>query len=147
MKKQVISTMAAMVFFSALAAVTSVHAQVSGNMSATIPFDFVVSARTLPAGKYYLRTDGATLVTQIRGKDNNQSAYLPVSHSVQELAVQEPKLVFNKYGDKYFLSQIWFWRSGIGREIKIGARERQLQRELARNRRKPESVAVAVKSK
>lgn len=147
MKKRAISSMAAMVFFTALA-VTSVHAQLLGGMSATIPFDFVVSGETLPAGKYYLRTDAATRLTLIRGIDNTQSAYLALSHSVQKVGVQEPaKLVFNKYGNQYFLSQVWFWGDNFGRELKIGARERLLQRESAKNRRQPESVTVVDKSK
>ena len=144
MKKQ-LTTIMAVVFFAAVA-VTSVHAQGAGNMSVTIPFDCAVSGKTLPAGKYYLQrsTEGARVVTQIRSRDKNQSVYLPQAHPVQDSEIQaESKLVFNRYGDQYFLSQVWISGRSVGQELAKAGKERVLQREMAKNRRKPESVTIA----
>jgi hypothetical protein len=147
MNKQLVTLMA-VVFFAALT-VTSVQAQ-SLTMSVTIPFDFAVADKTFPAGEYHLQrsTDGERVITQIRSKDNALSMYLPQSHPVQDIMIQpesKSKLVFNKYGDQFFLSQVWMLGRRIGEEFPKTTRERVLQRETARNQRKPERIAVAGK--
>jgi hypothetical protein len=148
MKKQLVTLMA-VVFFAALT-VTSVQAQ-SLTMSVTIPFDFAVAGKTFPAGEYHLQrsTDGERVITQIRSKDNALSMYLPQSHPVQDIKIQlesKSKLVFNKYGDQFFLSQVWIFGRRIGEEFPKTTRERVLQREMARNQRNAERIAVAGKS-
>jgi hypothetical protein len=146
MKKQAITMMAVVVFFVTLA-VTSVQAQ-GVNMSVTIPFDFTVGGKTLPAGEYYLQrtADGARPVTQIRSRDKILSIYLPQSHPVQDMEVpQESKLVFNKYGDQFFLSQVWIFGRRIGEELPRTSKERGVQRNMAGAHRKAESVAIAGK--
>jgi hypothetical protein len=147
MKKQVI-TMMAVVAFLAMLAVTSVKAQNAGNMSISIPFDFALSGKTLPAGEYYLQrsTEGAQVVVQIRSRDRVLVVYLPQTHPIQNSEIQaEPKLLFNKYGDQFFLSQVWLSGRSTGEELSKTARERGLQRDFARYQRKPERVAIAAK--
>jgi hypothetical protein len=148
MKKQLVTLMA-VVFFAALT-VTSVQAQ-GLTMSVTIPFDFAVADKTFPAGEYFLQrsTDGERVLTQIRSKDEALRIYLPQSHPVQDIKVQlesKSKLVFNKYGDQFFLSQVWIFGRRVGEEFPKTTRERVLQREMARNQVKPERIAVAGKS-
>jgi hypothetical protein len=139
----------AVVFFAALT-VTSVHAQ-GLTMSYTIPFDFDVGGKTLPAGEYYLQRsmDNSRVVTQICNRDKTLRIYLPQTHPVQDLEVQldsKSKLVFNRYGDQFFLSQVWVLERRIGEELPKNAKERHLQREMASAGRKPASVAIAAKS-
>ncbi len=139
--------MIAVTIFFATVAVASVRAQDAGNVAVTIPFDFAVSSKTLPAGKYYVRRsiEGPRVVIQIRGKDDTQSIYLPI-HPVQGSDIQsESKLVFNKYGDQYFLSQLWIAGRSNGEELGRTSRERSLQREMARRTTKPEAIAVTGK--
>jgi hypothetical protein len=119
MKKHLI-TLVAVVFFAALT-VTAVQGQ-GMTMSVTIPFDFGVGGKTFPAGEYYLQrsSDGERVVTQIRSRDKTLSMYLPLTHPVQDLNVQpdsKSKLVFNKYGDQFFLSQVWVLERRIGEEL------------------------------
>jgi hypothetical protein len=54
----------------------------------------------------------------------------------------ESKLVFNRYGDHYFLSQIWEAGDNAGRELMKSREERQLERELAKTSNGPEKVAI-----
>ena len=140
MKKQVITMMAVAAFFATLA-VTSLPAQNAGSISVSIPFDFAVSGKTLPAGEYYVQrsTEGARVVTTIRNRDKTEAVYLPQSHPVQAHEIQpESKLVFNKYGNQFFLSQVWVSGRSVGDELAKTARERGLQRDIARNQLKPE---------
>ena len=148
MKKQVITIMVVAVFCATLA-VSSIQAQNAGNMSVTIPFDFAVSGKTLPAGDYYLQrsTEGAQVVTQLRSRDKDEGVYLPQTHPVQGNGIQaDSKLVFNKYGDQYFLSQVWISGRSSGAEVAKTSRERLLQHEMAKGR-KPENINVAIRSK
>ena len=147
MKKHLITLMAA-VFIGALT-VVSAHAQ-GMTMTVTIPFDFGVGDKTFPAGEYYLlrSIDGQRVVTQIRSRDKTMSMYLPLTHPVQDLNVQldsKSKLVFNKYGDQFFLSQVWVLERRIGEELPKTARERGLQRDIARRAGKPETITIAAK--
>jgi hypothetical protein len=148
MKKQVTVIMGALIVFATLS-VRSIQAQDAGAMLVTIPFDFAVSNKTLPAGDYYVRrsVQGPQVVIEIRGRDETQSVDLP-THPVQDLEIQEaPKLVFNKYGDQYFLSQVWMAGRSTGEELTRTNQERVRQRELARQAGKRETISIAGKLK
>ena len=109
-KIQILTTIAALALFVTLAA-GSASAQSANIMKVTVPFDFVISHKTLPAGDYVVRRriEGALVVLAIQNEDKNESAYL-IPHTVQARDLQpESKLVFNQYGDQYFLSQVWLW--------------------------------------
>lgn len=148
MKKQVITMIAVVAFFATLA-VTSVQAQNAGTISVSIPFDFAIAGKTLPAGDYNVRRsiEGDRELTTIRNVDKSGALYLPQTHPVQTNEVpSESRLVFNKYGSQYFLSQVWLSGRTVGYELPKTARERLLQREMASAGRKPASVAIAAKS-
>lgn len=148
MKKQVL-TIVAVISCLATLVVTPVQAQNAGNMSVSIPFDFAVSGKTLPAGEYYVQrsTEGTRVVTTIRNRDNTKAVYLPQTHPVQANEIQsESKLVFNKYGNQFFLSQVWTSGRSAGEELAKTARERGLKQEIAKSHQKPESVVIAGKA-
>jgi hypothetical protein len=53
-------------------------------------------------------------------------------------------LVFNKYGDSYFLGEVVTAGEGTGRELNPSHAERTLRREMAKNQLEPETVMVAL---
>lgn len=53
------------------------------------------------------------------------------------------ELVFHRYGDNYFLSEVFAGGEQSGREVIPSRQERQLRRETARNGAEPETVTVA----
>ena len=55
---------------------------------------------------------------------------------------RQSTLVFNQYGDQYFLSQIWEAGNSTGREVMKSGKERQVERELVKNRAGRERVAI-----
>src|SRR5437667_6954154 len=134
MKKQVSTVMAVAMFFAALA-VASVRSQDAGTISVNIPFDFAVSGKTLSAGQYYLQQSTNGVVTQIRRRDKTQGVYLPQTYPVQGSEIQaESKLVFNRYGNQYFLSQVWISGRAVGKELPKTSKERLFQSEMAKQR-------------
>ena len=146
MKKQM-TTLMAVAMFAMTLAVASVHAQNAGSISVTIPFEFAAAGKTLPAGDYYVRRslDGARVVMRIESKNCSLTVDLP-THGVQSADIQnESKLVFNKYGEQFFLSQVWAAGRSTGEELNKTSRERGLQREMAGRVGKPETINIAAR--
>lgn len=130
-------------FVSALA---SASAQTpADNLTASIPFEFSVGDKTLPAGTYQiseLNADGSALRVR-NSSDDNQSA-IRLTNSVSSAQPKEHStLIFQRYGDRYFLSQIWVVGELQGREIVKSGQQRAADRELARRNEKAENVAIA----
>lgn len=75
-------------------------------VQATIPFTFAVGNRTLPAGTYTIGSEAnSPTVLQIRSWKNKVNM-LTMGQPNQENSSQQNELVFHKYGDRYFLSEI-----------------------------------------
>lgn len=147
MKRQFV-TMIIAALVVAIASVTTVRAQNAGSVSVTIPFEFSVGTRTLPAGDYNVRRtlQGGSVVLRIQDNNSSLRVFLPNARPVGGSDIQaESKLVFSRYGNQYFLSQIWIAGRSTGAELNKTTRERSLQREVARNGGKPERVAITGK--
>ncbi len=117
--------------FSLCAAVASANAQLSIPIRARIPFDFNVGDKKLPAGEYtFSRLSGVSdnKVMLVRGVG------VGVLQSTFEAEVLRPKnestLVFHKYGDQYFLEQIWTGGEQEGTQLPESRDERSTRRQL-----------------
>jgi hypothetical protein len=99
---------------------------------ADIPFSFTVCNRQMPAGTYTVRsiTSSTPNLLLVRSKDN-QSAEIACTHDVQgSKRTTDGKLIFNRYGDQYFLSELWFPGEMTGNQVFKTEREEVLIREL-----------------
>jgi len=136
MNKQVYKALAAIGLL-ALLAVPVVQAQ-SGMLVANIPFDFHVGKTSLPSGEYNIKPlNPETLL--IQSKDGSSSA-VSITFGATSSKIQDTgKLVFNRYGDQYFLSKVWRPGVSTGRELPKSRSEV----EMARNMPKPETTVVA----
>ena len=126
-----------------LAVVVPTLAQLPGTrLHATIPFDFTVRGRLLPAGTYELRrVNDEPETLMIQNVKTRRTAMFETDPVEAHKTPGHAKLVFHRYGDDYFLSQVWTSGDDTGREITPSHKERQ---ELAGNNTQPETVAVAV---
>jgi hypothetical protein len=108
----------------------SVAAQSERSKVTNIPFSFIVGEKTLPAGKYTVEPNRRDFdkVWLVQSRDGRTSALfttMPVRASETQ---EKTKFVFHKYGDQYFLSQIWTPGGNSGRELLMQALERELPR-------------------
>ena len=123
--------------FTLCAAVSSANAQLSNPIRAKIPFDFNVGDRKLPAGEYtFSRLSGfsASRAMSVSSAD----ARTHVFQSTFGAEVLTPKnkstLVFHRYGDQYFLEQIWSGGEQEGTQVPESRSERTIRRQLAQTR-------------
>jgi hypothetical protein len=127
-------------------AAMSVHAQSGNQQTANIPFSFNVDGKTFPAGLYSVtrlnpQSDKAALA--IKSADGSMSQVV-LTMPVQAGKPQESaKLVFSRYGEQYFLSQVWTPANNTGLELPKSRAEKT----LARNAQAaPERTTVALNS-
>ncbi|MGC2399136.1 MAG: hypothetical protein WA510_05120 [Acidobacteriaceae bacterium] len=96
----------AIAFFAIANLALAGHSFAQSGVRATVPFDFTVGNKLLPAGTYYINTASDTRsVIAIRNHDKP----IAVMTSVNPDGKRSPnggRWVFKKYGDQYFLSEI-----------------------------------------
>lgn len=127
-----------------LLTLASAHAQSAKTINVTVPFDFNVADKVLPAGEYLVRraTQNTDEGWKIMRKDGRGGAYV-LTMFIQAGAVSEnSRLVFNCYDDQYFLSQVWTSGKSHGRGILKSGRERSLSREMAKKGAERQTVAI-----
>ena len=105
MKARIMGTMLLTIV---LLAPITLQAQIPQHLfHADIPFPFVAAGTHLPAGHYHVSNPGDPYLLIIQKDDNRARAVVYVHTSETDSKVASTKLVFNKYGDQYFLSQVW----------------------------------------
>ncbi len=91
----------------ALVAATCLPAVAQSRMSLSIPFDFTVDGKTLPAGHYYVHETlgDDNSVWTINGEHNFA---MIITNAVESpVKAHALSLVFVRAGDRYCLVQIW----------------------------------------
>ena len=144
MKRQVFMAAAICCLF-VLAAVTPAFAQMPGTeIRAMIPFDFMVRGKLLPAGKYDVkRIFDSPEGLMIQNEATHQTEVFETDPVDAQRTPTKARLVFHRYGDDYFLDEIWTPGVSTGRELVPTRTERRLSRELARNNDQAQTVVVA----
>ena len=147
MKKQMFKFFAMIILVIMIAfvsALASASAQTPGhNLTANVPFEFNVGDKTMPAGDYTigrLNSDGTAL--RIINRESDKSA----SRLTQAVQASQPgensALVFKRYGDRFYLAQVWLVGERVGREMLKSGGEKAIDREIAKNNEQAETVTV-----
>jgi hypothetical protein len=117
--------MAGMMALTAMA--TTQVAQAQDRLAVNVPFDFVAGSSYLPAGEYTIQVSAPThSIILISRKDSTTSAFINTNSAVSSQPQSESKLVFNRYGDRYFLSQVWEEGNSEGRQLLKSGREKEM---------------------
>ena len=126
MQKQLWKTVG---FLAALLATSTALGQSNrGDTIADIPFAFTVANHILPAGHY---TVTRMSETTLRISSLHNQGTVVLTHAVEGKAPESKgKMVFHRYGESYFLSEVWVAAGGIGRKVFPS----RLEDELARKR-------------
>jgi len=136
MKRQVVKSLTMLTMIATItfaAAVVSANAQSQQRVIANVPFEFVIGDKALPAGEYSARltsSDGSILVLQ---KDDSSNTAVRITNSIVPRPNKtQARLVFHRYGQTYFLAEVWAGGDNTGRQLLPSKQERQLKREAER---------------
>jgi hypothetical protein len=100
-------------------------------VTANVPFDFVLDKTTMPAGAYTIDSvlpSGSALA--IRNRDAKVGRLVLADSARSHEASPDTRLVFHRYGDRYFLSAIWLQGERSGREFPTSKREAEVAKSL-----------------
>jgi len=86
-----------------LISVPSTYAQTT--IKVTVPFNFTVGKAEMPAGTYTISRVFSSVI-EIKGSATKKSVLSIVRSEGASDSDSTAKLVFNQYGDRYFLSQV-----------------------------------------
>jgi hypothetical protein len=103
-----------------------------------IPSAFQTAIQTLPAGTYRIDRESGHLILL---KGPAQAGFVDMHPAVKHRAADHGYLVFDRYGDKYFLRQIWTAGSTDGLECPKSRGEKESLQ--ATNKHAPGSTEVA----
>jgi hypothetical protein len=108
-KKQHLVSLFMTLVFAAMIYPNPAHAQLVGSMEADIPFQFHAGDAKLPAGKYVIRMldDSDLTIIEISKQDGSVSALIQVHSAEANSAPRKSELIFNKYGNRYFLDKLF----------------------------------------
>ena len=119
----------------------SVAAADSDRVKAFIPFDFIVRGQTMTAGTYYVSHQYANGLLGISSL--KQGVFILGNRTeVTDLKNYQTRLVFHRYGDHYFLNQVWM-DEGRGYQLPESIQEKEMAK-TASAAKPVETVTIAM---
>jgi hypothetical protein len=124
-------------------AASAAFAQAGHRAIVNIPFAFNVGGKTLPAGEYRVQpyrrdTDKVWLIQSV---EHRTGIYVMTAPLQANAVREEGQLIFNRYGDQYFLSKVWTPGTNTGFELPVSRQERAV--EVASNTERQTYVLTA----
>ena len=142
MKRQFLILIAIAAFTAALT--TNASGQRGKTVRANVKFDFQIGDRTFPAGEYQVESlswqnDNILQIRSVR--DTGKNEIIVADHANGQK--QTPRLVFQRYGENYFLTGIFLGSDRGGYSIRPPRRQRENANNLALASRKTIKVLLA----
>jgi len=109
---------------------TQAQAQMTGALDAKIPFQFHVGNTKFPAGEYRIHVvdEGDPSGMEITSADGSISALFQVENTEANPG-DNTELVFNKYGNRYFLAKLLEQGSPNGSQLAESGYEKRVSQE------------------
>jgi hypothetical protein len=126
MKRNLI-TILSLVVMSLLLNATAVYAQ--SYAKAEVPFAFNVGAKQLPAGSYEIRVLSQSPNQIMIRNTESTAAALSIARN-EGPRDTESKLVFDRIGTQYFLTEVWRGFGAGGMIVPTSKQEQELKKEL-----------------
>jgi hypothetical protein len=122
-----------LLFAAALAlVVTTVASAQSTKVKVTVPFSFIVNRANLPAGEYLVQSvDVEGKVLAIRNVETNTTNLVIFNSCTSLASPTQTKLIFHRYGERYFLSRIWVAGNTSGHELSHSSREKEVAKDFS----------------
>ncbi|HJZ83034.1 MAG TPA: hypothetical protein VKD91_21885 [Pyrinomonadaceae bacterium] len=145
--KQKLLTMAATVAALMVMTVVTANAQAGAKLKAHVPFDFAAGQTRLRAGDYSV-TRIARNAFLLRSADNKTSVIVQAPVAIEPGREGSPaRLVFKRYDQEYFLTQVWTYASAEGRQLNTSRTEARLAGQWAQKNTPAQIVEVLARAK
>jgi len=132
--------LSSLVLMSLLVFIAGGSVKAQDRVTADIPFAFIVMNKVLPAGSYALGQYGPLPLLLIQESTSRKAACtLTTVVDNDPFKEFESKLVFRRYGEQYFLGQIW--TGHVGRQVHKSNEELK----VAKGSPEPRLIYVAAK--
>jgi hypothetical protein len=94
-------------------------AQITDDLEVNIPFQFHAGDTKLPAGEYRIHVleDSDLRLMEISSANGSASALFQVQNRDLNSTPANSELIFNKYGDRYFLTELFEEGSASGSQV------------------------------
>ena len=73
----------------------------------TVPFEFIASGKTLPAGVYTFAESSAAPLLVLRNARGDASVSFLANRVGPTMGAAKPQLVFKKVNGKHYLAEVW----------------------------------------
>lgn len=126
-----------------LAVLTAGSAYAQSRIRSDIPFAFTVVDKTLVPGVYSAEQRSHQLFLSggfLWGTESAIAQTIGVGGGLGQN--MEPSFVFRRYGEKYFLAQVWM---GAGNTVGCEIPKSYTEHQIARNAAKPQWIYIAAK--
>jgi hypothetical protein len=121
----------ATIAFAAALSVPVVQAQSDNPITIDIPFAYTAGGKMLPAGSYSVDANIGRGFVTLRNRENPKLSMMVPANTARVRDAQEAsKLVFHRYNDTYFLSQVWTQGNEVGAQLLPSKAEKEF---VARN--------------
>ena len=84
-------------------------------MTVNVPFSFAAGDQFLPAGEYLVLTVTPERSIRIASTDGKHTAVVNTLPNYASQPSENSRLVFHRYGDEYFLTQVWTAGQNVAR--------------------------------
>jgi hypothetical protein len=92
-------------------------------MQVNVPFAFHNGSQRLPAGVYRVKMQSAHVIL-LRG--DSKSGFVVTNSEIGKPS-EKGKLIFQRYGDQYFLREVWAANSETGQKCPKSKLEREVE--------------------
>jgi hypothetical protein len=120
----------AVTFLLSAVATSTCYAQ-QAELAVKIPFTFQAGNHRMPAGEYLVKS-GTGTVQRLRQVDGNAVMNVLTISVETRNGHPSPRLVFHRYGEIYFLAQIW--TGSQGHQLSRSNWEKEIAREEGRTK-------------
>lgn len=112
---------------------TKAPAQIIGNLEADIPFQFQAGNTKFPPGKYiiHMQDNSDLTIMEISSADGKMSALFDVRDAEANSAPAKGELIFNKYGNRYFLAKVFDESNRNGSAVMESRYEKRMDKATA----------------
>jgi hypothetical protein len=147
MKRQAYTMIAMLVLVGSMAVAAQAQTNGRTEMRASIPFEFNVGDKTMPAGEYtisQINPSSDHAVLQLRSKDGRNNAMIQMNNVIGK-ASEGTRLVFNRYGSESYFAEAWTSSEANGLQAPRSKAERGARQELAGMKPSWETVALRMR--